>query len=106
MGDESQGSVLVGFLWICFLSILLFWAPVVGPLVAGFVGGIKAGGVGAGIMAVILPGVILGLLMFFFGAVFTGLPVVGAVFAAGGFILVVANVGLLLLGAIVGGAVA
>lgn len=106
MSDESNGSVLSGFLWICFLSILLFWAPVVGPLIAGFVGGTKAGGVMAGILAVILPGIILGLLMFFFGAALTGLPVVGAVFAAGGFILVVANVGLLLIGAIIGGAVA
>jgi len=106
VSEANQGSVIAGFLWICFLSILLFWAPVLGPLVAGFVGGKKAGGVGAGIMAVILPGIVLGALMFFFGAALTGLPVVGAMFAAGGFVLVVANVGPLLLGAIVGGAMA
>jgi len=106
VSEEADGSVFVGFLWICFLSILLFWAPVFGPLVAGFVGGKKAGGIGAGMMAVLLPAFLLGFLMFFFGAALTGLPVVGAVFGAGGFVLVVANVGLLLLGAIVGGAMA
>ena len=106
MSNGPEGSILIGFLWILFLSILLFWAPVFGPLVAGFVGGKKAGGIWAGMMAVLLPAFLLAIFMFFFAATLTGLPVVGAMFGAGGFALVLANVGLLLLGAIVGGAMA
>lgn len=106
MGENADSRIFIGFLWILFLSILLFWAPVFGPLVAGFVGGKKAGGIWAGMMAVLLPAFLLAIFLFFFGATLTGLPVVGAMFGAGGFVFVLANVGLLLLGAIVGGAMA
>ncbi len=106
MADGEDGSIIGALFWMVFLSLLLFWAPVVGPLLAGFVGGMKAGGIGSAIVAVFLPALLLGAAMFFFGSVLTGLPIVGAIFAAGGFFLVITNVGLLLLGAIVGGAFA
>ena len=56
MASEG-GSIIMGSIWMVMLSILLFWLPVVGPLLAGFVGGKTAGGIGGGIMAVFLPGI-------------------------------------------------
>ena len=38
------------------LSVLLFWMPILGPLIAGFVGGRKSGSVGNAILAALLPG--------------------------------------------------
>lgn len=103
---DSSGSILAGMIWMAVLSLLLFWLPVLGPLLAGLVGGKKAGGVGAALMAVFLPGVILAGLLFVFSSALTGLPVIGVVAGAGVFILVMAGVGPLLLGAIIGGLLA
>jgi hypothetical protein len=84
------------------LSILLFWLPVCGPLIAGFVGGRKAGTVGDAILAVILPGIVFGALLFFFGTLLTGVPLFGFIAGAGGIALIFAHVGPLLIGAIIG----
>ena len=84
------------------LSILLFWIPFIGPLVAGFVGGRKAGSLGNAILAVFLPAVIVGLALFFFASLLTGVPLFGVLAGAGGFVLASAHVGLLLLGAVLG----
>ena len=48
--------------WMGGLSLLLFWLPVGGPLIAGLVGGVKAGTVGRAVTAVFLPAVLTGLL--------------------------------------------
>lgn len=103
---DNSGSILAGMIWMAVLSLLLFWLPVIGPLLAGLVGGKKAGGVGAALMAVFLPGIILGGLLFVFSSALTGLPVIGIVAGAGVFILVMTGVGPLLLGAIIGGLLA
>jgi hypothetical protein len=84
------------------LSILLFWLPIIGPLIAGFVGGRKAGSVGNAILAVILPGIVFGVLLFFLGTLMTGIPLLGFVAGAGGIALAFAHVGPLLIGAIIG----
>jgi len=98
-----QTNVVAGAVWILVLSLLLFWLPVAGPLIAGFVGGKKAGGVAAGIVAVFLPAIVLGMFFFVFGTVITGLPLLGIVAGTGSFIMTASGVGLLLVGAIVGG---
>ena len=98
-GPGSIGSAIV---WMFVLSILLFWLPIIGPLIAGFVGGRKAGGLGNAILAVILPGVLFGIALFFLGSVLTGIPLFGMIAGAGAAILVLAHVGPLLLGAIIG----
>lgn len=85
------------------LSLLLFWLPVIGPLIAGFVGGRKAGGVGNAILAVLLPGIVFGLFLFFLASILTGFPPLGFIAGAGGLVLAFAHIGPLLLGAIVGG---
>jgi hypothetical protein len=101
--SESEGSITSGMLWMLFISILLFWLPVIGPLIAGIVGGKKAGGIGAAIMAVFLPAIIVGVGAFAFASVLSGLPAFGMIAALGGVTLALMNVGPLLVGAIVGG---
>ncbi len=101
-----RGSIVAGALWMFVISVLLFWLPVLGPLIAGLVGGKKAGGVGAAIAAVFLPAVFVGILLFvLFTAV--GLPLVGALTGGLAFLTVAATmIGPLLIGAILGGVLA
>lgn len=99
---KRPGSIGAAILWMFALSILLFWLPLVGPLIAGFVGGRKAGGLGNAVLAVFLPGIVFGVLLFFLASVFTGLPLLGFVAGAGGVALAFAHIGPLLLGAIIG----
>ena len=103
---KAGGSIFFGMLWMAFISLLLFWLPVFGPLIAGVVGGKKAGGVIAGMMAALLPAIMIGGVLFAFSSVLTGLPVIGLIAGAGVFVLVLAGIGPLLIGAIVGGALA
>lgn len=103
MTDNAKGSIVGAIMWMFIISILLFWLPVAGPLVAGFVGGMKAGGLGRAIIATILPSIVLGVGLFFLAATLSGLPLVGFIAAAGGLVLALSQVGLLLVGAIVGG---
>jgi len=106
MADDNKGSILAGIIWMFIISVLLFWLPVVGPLIAGLVGGKKSGGVGRAIAAVFLPGIIFGILLFFLSAFLSGLPLIGVIAGAGGLILALAHVGPLLIGAIIGGLIA
>lgn len=99
---DRPGSVLSAMTWMFILSILLFWLPILGPLIAGFVGGRKAGSLGNAVLAAILPGILVGVAFFFLASVLTGIPVIGAIAAAGGVALAFAHVGPLLLAAIVG----
>ena len=102
MSQKRRGSIVGASLWMFFIALLLFWAPFIGPLVAGIVGGKKAGDVGCAIIAVFLPAALMGLAAFLFAGVLSGLPVVGIVAGLGAFALVAANVGPMLLGAIIG----
>ncbi len=103
---KPEGSIIWGMIWMAVISILLFWLPVFGPLIAGIVGGKKAGGVINGILAVILPAIVLSGLLFFFGSALTGIPILGMIAGMGLFVLLIAGIGPLLVGAIVGGALA
>lgn len=106
MADEKKGSILSAIFWMFLLSILLFWLPGFGPLIAGIVGGKKAGGVGSALIAVFLPGIILGVALFIFASSLTGVPLIGVIAGAGVFILIVTEIGPLLIGAIIGGLIA
>lgn len=103
-----RGSIPAAMGWMLGLSIVLFWAPVVGGLIAGFVGGRKAGGVARAIAAALLPGFLLFLFTLFFGAVLGSIPILGALFAivagVGGLALSSMHVIPLLIGAVIGGA--
>jgi hypothetical protein len=99
---NREGSVISAMIWMFVLSLLLFWLPVAGPLIAGFVGGRKAGTLASAVLAVFLPAILFGGALFFLGSVLTGVPLLGLVAGAGGAILALAHVGPLLLGAILG----
>ena len=92
MASEQKGTILAGLFWMIVISILLFWVPTVGPLIAGIVGGKKSGGVGNAMIAALLPAILLGVFLFFFASVLTGAPLIGMVAGAGAFVLVAANV--------------
>jgi len=70
--------------------------------VAGFVGGRKAGTVGNAILAVFLPAIVFGASLFFLASLLTGFPLIGFMAGTGGFLLALAHVGPLLVGAILG----
>lgn len=103
--STKQGSVGSAMTWIFVLSILLFWMPIVGPLIAGFVGGRKAGSLSNAVLAVLLPGAVIGVTMFLLATVLTGVPFVGALAGAGGLLFAFAHVGPLMVAAIIGAVV-
>ena len=43
MSTDQNGSIVGAMFWMFLISLLLFWLPVIGPLLAGVVGGKKAG---------------------------------------------------------------
>ncbi|MDI3260498.1 MAG: hypothetical protein QJR02_12490 [Sinobacteraceae bacterium] len=106
MSANSRGSVWLGAFWMFLISLLLFWAPGVGGLLAGIVGGKVAGGVGPALLAALLPAFVLGGLLFFFATALTGLLAIGVLAGLGGFALGLVHIGMLLLGAIIGGLLA
>ncbi len=99
---NRNGSVGSAMLWMFVLSLLLFWVPVVGPLIAGFVGGRKAGSLGNSIIAVFLPAILFGVAFFVFATMLTGIPLFGFLAGAGGVAIAMIHVGPLLLGAVLG----
>jgi hypothetical protein len=107
---SRRGSIPAAMGWMIGLSALLFWAPVVGGIIAGFVGGRKAGSVGRAIAAALLPGFLLFVITFFFGGLLGGIPILGQLFGliagAGGLLLSTMQVVPLLIGAAIGGATA
>ncbi|HEY7601854.1 MAG TPA: hypothetical protein VIB60_05055, partial [Methylomirabilota bacterium] len=56
-----------------------------------------------GILAALVPAFVLGALLLVLGTLLTGMPLIGAVAGAGGVVLAAAQVGPMLLGAILGG---
>ena len=103
MAAEEKGSMIMGMIWMIVISLLLFWLPAIGPLIAGIVGGKISGGVGSGLLAAILPGLILAVALFVAGTMLTGLPIIGAIAGMGSFSLILINIVPLLIGALIGG---
>ncbi|MGM0420274.1 MAG: hypothetical protein ACQEQG_04695 [Bacillota bacterium] len=106
MKKSEQKSITRGFIWMLIIATLLFWLPVIGPLLAGVVGGKKAGGLGTAIIASLLPALLLGVFLFMVSSLLTGLPVFGILAGAGGAAAALTQAGPLLAGAIVGGLLA
>jgi hypothetical protein len=106
MTETTNGSVLMGMIWMFIISLLLFWLPGLGSLIAGIVGGKQAGGVLAGLMAALLPGILVAIGLFFAGTMLTTLPIVGALLAGGGLLLYVLYIPPLIIGALIGGLLA
>lgn len=106
MTEGKPGSILGAIFWMIVVSILLFWLPAFGPLIAGIVGGKIAGGVLRGMGAVVLPAIVLGAGIFASATVLTGVPVIGAVAGLGVAALLGIQLLPLLIGAVIGGLLA
>jgi hypothetical protein len=103
MTTPSKGSLWSAIAWMGGLSLLLFWLPLIGPFIAGFVGGKKAGSVGNAALAVFLPGLLLAVLSFVLGTMLSGMPLIGILAGFGGLVLAFSSIGPLLVGALLGG---
>lgn len=88
------------------LSLLLFWLPVAGPLIAGAVGGYKAGDLRRALLAVFLPAVGLGVLIGVGIGWLTHFIFWGLLAGLGGVVLAFLNIGPMLVGAVGGGVAA
>jgi hypothetical protein len=106
MTEKPKAKLTSAMLLMLLISILLFWLPIFGPLIAGVIGGKKAGGVISAITAVFLPAIIMGAAAFALTTFASGFPMIGMVAALGGLSLAMFNVGPLLLGAVIGGILA
>ena len=103
---ESKGSIMLAMFWMFIISLLLFWLPGIGSLIAGIVGGKQAGGVIAGLMAALIPGILIAVALFVGGTMLTALPLVGAFLAGGSILIYLVYVLTLLIGALIGGLLA
>ena len=101
--SEQQGSIIGASLWMAFISALLCWLPLLGPFIGGFIGGRHAGGVGRGIFAVFLLAFSVGLFVYFFAALITTLPFIGAIVGMGITTIMIIGAGPMFLGSIIGG---
>lgn len=99
----SSGSLAQGGLWMLILAIFLSWLPVLGPLIAGFVGGRMIGEEKRALSVALIPGLVLAGVLWLILAAFE-LPVLGAVAGFGALVVVAVQELPLLLGAWFGGA--
>lgn len=101
---ERRGSLVAAMNWMGCLALLLFWLPVAGPLIAGFVGGVKAGSIGRAVAAVFLPALGIGIMVTVAVASLADwIWGWGFLAGLGGVTLMLLNVGPMLLGALAGG---
>lgn len=100
---ERRGSTVTAAAWMVGLSVLLFWLPIAGPFIAGFVGGRRAVTVGKAILAAFAPAVILAVVVTAILAAFE-LPVIGAVAGIGVAVVILVEDIPLFLGAWLGAA--
>lgn len=104
---SRRGSIPNAMAWMIGLSALLFWMPVIGGLIAGYVGGHKAGTPARGALAAILPGLMFTAFIMLFGGLLASIPIIGQVFALlagmGAIVLSTINLIPLVIGALIGG---
>lgn len=100
-----ETSLIVCSLWMVGISLLLFFLPAINGLIGGGVGGYKAGSVGRGLTAAVLPAIIVGAAIWVLLAMFNA-PVLGFISGlAVGIWALISSIGLLI-GALIGGAMA
>lgn len=99
----QKGSIVMAIVWMAVISLVLFWLPVAGPLLAGFVGGRAAGSAGRGLLAAVLPAAVLCLILGAAGSALIGLPIIGVIASVSLFLVIVIQALPLLVGAIIGG---
>lgn len=60
----EEHPLIVGMWYVFILSCLLWWLPLFGPMIAGYIGGRRAGSPAKGVMVAIIPVVVIFLLLF------------------------------------------
>jgi hypothetical protein len=106
MGMElsRRGSIPQAMAWMFGLSAGLFWWPVLGGLIAGFVGGRKAGDPGRALAAAIPTAALAFISMFLLGGFFSLIPIIGPIFGSiSGAVLGTVHAIPLVIGALIGG---
>lgn len=106
MQSQRKGSIFWASVWMLVLSLLLFWLPAIGSLIAGVVGGKIAGSPSRAFWASILPSLLLGVLLALLATILTGMPIVGVIAGLGAFTLAVIGAGTMVIGALIGGLLA
>jgi len=102
MDYRNRTNVFVASIWMIAISLLLFFMPVLNGIIGGAVGGYKAGSPSRGMIAALLPAVIVGAGLWLLLGVMDS-PVLGFFAgAAGGLLVLLADVGLFI-GALIGG---
>lgn len=99
----NEGSVANAALWMIGLSILLFWLPVIGPAIAGFIGGTKAKTMGKAMAAAFVPAILLGVAVAAVLIAFD-LPLIGTIAGIGVLIAILVEDVPMFIGAAVGAA--
>ena len=99
---KTSGGTGQGALWMLILAVLLSWLPLLGPLIAGFVGGRMIGDKTRALTIALIPGVLLAVVLWLILAAFE-LPVLGAVAGFGALVVIAVQELPLLLGAWFGG---
>lgn len=82
---RKERPILAGTFYVFFMSMLLWWIPLFGQMIAGYIGGRKAGGPFKGILVTIIPALIMIALLACFDLGF--LPFLGAVFTFPSFMI-------------------
>jgi len=77
---DKEPSILGPSAWMIIISLLLFWLPGFGPLIAGYVGGKRAGDVSHAFQAALLPMAVVGVVVFLILFLFMG-PLLGPIAA-------------------------
>jgi hypothetical protein len=102
---QRRSSIVAGTLWMVFLSLLLFFFPLINGFVGGLVGGYKVGTVGRALSAAVLPAALIAVGLWVLFAVLN-LPLIGLLTGAAiGVVVALSEVGLFL-GAALGGMLA
>jgi hypothetical protein len=99
---QRSGTVMQGGLWMLILAVLLSWLPILGPLIAGFVGGRMVGEEKRALGVALIPAVVLAGVLWLILAAFE-LPWLGAVAGFGILVVIAVQQLPLLLGAWFGG---
>jgi hypothetical protein len=105
-GKERKKSIMAGAGWMLLLLLLLFWVPLLGAFIAGFVGGRKAGNAGYAMLSVLAIAIALPIILMVVGGGLSSIPLIGAIIGASTFLFFFAEIIPLLIGALVGGATA
>lgn len=103
--SENSGIVSAS-VQMTLVSLVLFFLPLLGQIIGGYVGGKNAGSVSRGLVAAILPGIIVAAVIFGASSTLAGLPVIGALAGAGAIVLAAVYALPVIGGAVVGGLLA